>query len=352
VWRPNNSAISDAGLIVDKRLLVRSTGSRVSSSAPSGGNSGDTWVNTSWSSDTTQASPLSVKVGSTWYQVAKYSSNFSAGTITATFSGNLTGNVTGNVSGSAGSVAWNGVTGKPDIVYNNSGTYNISINGNASSASTANVANSANDVAWSNVSGKPSIVYNDGGTYGINISGNAAGLSSSLSALYSNSYGWVAGGWLDTPVIFAGYVDADDGSATSPSYRFADADTGMYHLASDGTGSSSKIRFTVNGTYAYVITTSGGANASSLRYKENVQPADVNTADLLNIEIMTFNMKGKDQDITGVIAEQLDSLESCKQFVIYDGDGQPDAVAYDRLAVAYISLLKDHEERLKALEAQ
>jgi len=55
------------------------------------------------------------------------------------------------------------------------GTWGINITGNAASASS---------VAWNSVSGKPNIVLNDGGTYGINISGNA-GAASTAPQIYN-----------------------------------------------------------------------------------------------------------------------------------------------------------------------
>jgi hypothetical protein len=94
VWRPANTTPTTA-MIVDKRLLVPTTTNRVSSGVPSSGTgaNGETHVNSSWTADATLAGPLSVKVGGTWYQVARYSSNFTAGTVTATsFVGALTGN--------------------------------------------------------------------------------------------------------------------------------------------------------------------------------------------------------------------------------------------------------------------
>lgn len=300
IWR-SGSVAPTTNEIVDKRVFVRSNASRTNADTISSnrGSTGDIHVNSAWSSSSTLASPLSVKVGSTWYNLARYdaSNNFTAGTVTATtFVGNLTGNVTGNLTGD--------VTGN---VYGN-------LSGNT--------------------------VTVTGGLYG-----------PSSGVIYPNSTGWSVSTYIDTPIVYTNYVSAGDGDQNNPTYRFGqDTNTGMYHLASDGFGSSSRIRFTVNGSYVYSISSSGGANASSLRYKENVRPATINLENLLNIELVSFNMKGSTEDITGVIAEQLHSMNNCSQFVIYDNEGRPDAVAYDRLAVAYIALLKDHEARLKALE--
>jgi hypothetical protein len=53
---------------------------------------------------------------------------------------------------------------------NASGTWSINISGTAAAASS---------VAWNNVSGKPAIAFNDGGTYGINVTGNSGTATSS-----------------------------------------------------------------------------------------------------------------------------------------------------------------------------
>jgi hypothetical protein len=142
VWRTVSTSPS-ANEITDKRIFVRSNASRINADTltQNRGSTGDTFVNGSWSPSSNLVSPLSVKVGSTWYNLARYSENFSAGTITA----NLVGNVTGNVTGTAGSVAWANVSGKPAIgdVFNNGGTYSINITGSAGYANGAGYANSA-----------------------------------------------------------------------------------------------------------------------------------------------------------------------------------------------------------------
>lgn len=72
VWRPSNSAPT-TDMIVDKRVITRPSGGRVASGAVSNsvGSSGDLYVNSTWSADTSLDSALSVKVGATWYKVAR-----------------------------------------------------------------------------------------------------------------------------------------------------------------------------------------------------------------------------------------------------------------------------------------
>ncbi|GAA5122157.1 hypothetical protein GCM10023339_40120 [Alloalcanivorax gelatiniphagus] len=51
----------------------------------------------------------------------------------------------------------------------------------------------------------------------------------------------------------------------------------------------------------------------------------------------------------GFIAEELDEL-GLTAFVEYDDEGQPNAIAYDRLSVALLAVLKDQERRLCRVE--
>jgi hypothetical protein len=93
-----------------------------------------------------------------------YAPTLSGGNASGTWAINITGSA-----GSAGSVAWNGVTGKPNIVLNDGGTYGINISGTAANATNSGkIANLGNVTAESNGSGEPSgaltlrSVYNNG----------------------------------------------------------------------------------------------------------------------------------------------------------------------------------------------
>ena len=52
----------------------------------------------------------------------------------------------------------------------------------------------------------------------------------------------------------------------------------------------------------------------------------------------------------GFIAEELDELPSLRQFVQYNAEGEPDAIEYDRLSVALLTLAKAQAEQLTAIE--
>lgn len=98
-------------------------------------------------------------------------------------------------------------------------------------------------------------------------------------------------------------------------------------------------------------------STSSRRRKVDIEDAEVDPAVVLQMQGRTFRDKGQveadpdtDKRYVGFIAEELHDL-GLTQFVDYDDDGQPDAIAYDRLSVALLAVLKDQERRIKALEA-
>ena len=105
-------------------------------------------------------------------------------------------------------------------------------------------------------------------------------------------------------------------------------------------------------------------STSSLKYKQDVEDADVDPAEVLKLTARTWRDKGEvehdpdsDKRFIGFIAEELDEHPSLRQFVVYDENGDPDAIQYDRLTVALLAVIKDqqaridnHEERLTKLE--
>jgi hypothetical protein len=98
-----------------------------------------------------------------------------------------------------------------------------------------------------------------------------------------------------------------------------------------------------------------GIGASSIRFKENVIDADIDTEAVLDIQVRKFNYKKSfDDDETediGVIAEELEAL-GLTDFIYYDAEGVPDGVAYEKLALLLIPVLKSQAEKLDALEAR
>lgn len=153
VWR--DGTVVDINRIVDKRSFIPSSLNRVQATTnDSIGNHADLSVrSTSWAPDATLAGPISVKVGSTWYQLARYSANFTAGTVTASsFVGPLTGNastasqwatsrtitLSGNASGSVS------ISGSSNVTLNVSNSF-------ATNATNATYADTLRDPDWGNM---------------------------------------------------------------------------------------------------------------------------------------------------------------------------------------------------------
>lgn len=114
-------------------------------------------------------------------------------------------------------------------------------------------------------------------------------------------------------------------------------------------------------------TTSSAANAfvdpsngvlrrvsSSLRYKVDVVDAEP-LATLLDVQPRTWRDRYAAPDdqrrYYGAIAEELDAL-GLHELVVYDAEGRPEAIAYDRIGVALIPHVRSLHERLDALEAR
>ncbi len=109
--------------------------------------------------------------------------------------------------------------------------------------------------------------------------------------------------------------------------------------------------------YRVQYVNSGGAMGyvpSSRRFKQDIQPAPDVKAAMLALQVVTFRYIeaveafGDDAAVEwGVIAEDVDAL-GLHWLVDYDEDGKPFGVRYERLALALIPVVQDHELRLRA----
>lgn len=98
-----------------------------------------------------------------------------------------------------------------------------------------------------------------------------------------------------------------------------------------------------------------GVGGSSKRFKNNIINADIDVSAVLGLQVREFTFKpeySSDGSVqTGVIAEELIAL-GLERFVYFDEDGQPDGVAYEKLALALIPVVKVQAERLDSIEAR
>lgn len=98
---------------------------------------------------------------------------------------------------------------------------------------------------------------------------------------------------------------------------------------------------------------------STERHKDNITPIPASDylAKLLQLEPVTFNYKPEftdnpNQVISGLIAEKVAAIPEFSTVVNLDAEGQPESLAYDRLAVFILPALKQLNDRLTVLEAK
>ncbi|KRE79916.1 hypothetical protein ASG71_07725 [Arthrobacter sp. Soil763] len=92
-----------------------------------------------------------------------------------------------------------------------------------------------------------------------------------------------------------------------------------------------------------------GRNTSSIQYKENVRAHNTNPANVLALQPVIYDRKEGGTNEYGLIAEQV--AEHFPELVIWF-DGKIDGLRYDLLAVALLDVVKDQEDRIRALEGR
>jgi len=99
----------------------------------------------------------------------------------------------------------------------------------------------------------------------------------------------------------------------------------------------------------------GAQVGSSLRYKTAVRDLDGNANAVLGLRPVRFAWKSTGKPEIGLIAEEVDKV--LPDLVVYDADGRPDAVKYDKVPMYLLQVIRSQqsqitalEERLKALE--
>lgn len=101
--------------------------------------------------------------------------------------------------------------------------------------------------------------------------------------------------------------------------------------------------------------------ASSRRFKKNIQEYSADQQAVLAMQLVTYQYRAelfdKDDPLrtappveVGLIAEDLDYL-GLQWLVVYDAEGRPDGIHYERIALALLPIVQSHDARLTALEA-
>jgi hypothetical protein len=88
--------------------------------------------------------------------------------------------------------------------------------------------------------------------------------------------------------------------------------------------------------------------SSSRRYKTNINDLELYPDKVLQLRPVRFQWKTTGQAEIGLIAEEVEEVS--KDLVIYDKEGRPDSVKYDKLALYFLSVLKAQQEKIEALE--
>lgn len=98
-------------------------------------------------------------------------------------------------------------------------------------------------------------------------------------------------------------------------------------------------------------------STSSLKYKTDVEDHAIDPAAVMRLRPRAWRDKAEVADdpagagwYVGLVAEEV--AEALPEMVTYDADGNPDAVAYDRLAVALLEVVRHLAERVSALDGK
>lgn len=89
---------------------------------------------------------------------------------------------------------------------------------------------------------------------------------------------------------------------------------------------------------------------SSKRYKKNIRELEVTPEVVLKLKPVRFEWISSEQEDIGLIAEDVE--QAIPDLVIYDKDGKPDAVKYDRVAIYLLELVRAQQEEIKTLKAK
>ncbi|MEU2111513.1 tail fiber domain-containing protein [Streptomyces sp. NPDC019507] len=114
-----------------------------------------------------------------------------------------------------------------------------------------------------------------------------------------------------------------------------------------------------SGTYYAVWVQGDGTfarNTSSRRFKQNIRDIEIDPEAVLSLRPRVYDRRPKEEggdylrDEFGLIAEEV--AETLPEIVTYDDEGRIDALRYDLLGVALLSVVQDQADRIERLEAQ
>lgn len=162
-----------------------------------------------------------------------------------------------------------------------------------------------------------------------------------------------------------------DGSGILAAVRFGMAMTNVTYWIASTYGGTNIARFTDSGCYSQAVSGRAvyvnsnetiGTVSSSRRFKENIVPYSDPDNKILSVGAVTFDYKREymEDDMPeddshknqfGMIAEDLHDV-GLNHLVYYDKDGQPEGIAYEKLAVELLGVIKNLDARIKVLEGR
>lgn len=86
--------------------------------------------------------------------------------------------------------------------------------------------------------------------------------------------------------------------------------------------------------------------SSSSRYKENIKSFSDGFFKILNVAPKKFNYKNTGQEEIGYIAEDFDKM-GLNDLVIYDGEGRPDGIKYDKISLYLVEVVKEQQSQIE-----
>ena len=194
---------------------------------------------------------------------------------------------------------------------------NVQIDAGSTAAGTAgSVLVSAGDAM---TTGGGNLTFSAGGGRAsggnITFTTGAAFLGGAGSFTFTAANGGVAGG----SFIF----QAGTGSSTNGIYKFLGVPTGTgTALVLDANNNMVKL-------------------SSSLRYKNSISELQIDPDAVLKLKPVSFKWNTTGVADIGLIAEDVE--KEVKDLVIYDNEGKPDGVKYDRLAIYLLELIKNQQ---------
>ena len=119
---------------------------------------------------------------------------------------------------------------------------------------------------------------------------------------------------------------------------------------------TARLRSMSTGTGTVVVADANGVlkkQSSGKRYKENIRGLEADQEKVLQLEPVRFDWKTTGEPDIGLIAEEVE--KAIPDLVVYDNEGKPDAVKYDKISLYLLGLVKElkteNEELRRRIEA-